>query len=105
MHDEPENVSAKVELSGSYEQIADLLGQSDEEGRDFEPLVADLNAVLDTVVRTDGATKSQLVEALPATAGDLDTESVIYALRLLEQYDLVTLDENTWRPGGEVQAE
>lgn len=103
MHDDTENVSATVELSGSYEQIAGLLGQSDDESQKFEPLVADLNAVLDTVVRTEGATKSQLVEALPATAGDLDTESVIHALRLLEQYDLVTLDENTWRPGPDVQ--
>jgi hypothetical protein len=103
MHDEPENVSATVELSGSYEQIAELLGQSGDESQRFEPIVADLNAVLETVVRTDGATKSQLVEALPATAGDLDTESVIHALRLLEQYDLVTLDENTWRPGPDVQ--
>lgn len=103
MHDDPENVAAKVELSGSYEQIAELLGQSGDEDQHFEPIVADLNAVLDTVVQTDGATKSQLVEALPATAGDLDTESVIHALRLLEQYDLVTLDENTWRPGPDAQ--
>ena len=105
MTDDSENVSATVELSGSYEQIAELLGRSGDERRDFESIVADLNVVLDTVVKLDGATKGRLVDALPATAGDLDTESVIHVLRLLEQYDLVALDGNTWRPGQELRRE
>lgn len=101
-----EDVETTVELTGNYEQVSELLGNSGDSGGRFEPIVGDLETVLETLIEAEGATKSRLAEELPATmAADLDGESVIYVLRLLELYDMVTLDENTWRPGRDAERE
>jgi hypothetical protein len=106
MDDEREAVQATVELTGNYQQISELIGDSGADDRGFQQVVGDLETVLETLIETEGATKSRLVEELPATMeADLDGESVIHVLRLLELYDMVTLDENTWRPGREAERE
>lgn len=106
MEEEQKAVEATVELTGNYEQISELIGKSDEDGHEFGEIVGDMETVIETLIETEGATKSRLVEELPATmAADLDGESVIHVLRVLELYDMVTLDENTWRPGREADRE
>lgn len=94
------SVSTTVELSGTYEQIEKILGQDRQRGLEMGSVVDDMNAVLDIVRRTDGATKSKIAADLPAsTTAEFDADSVIHVLRVLEVYELVTLDGNTWRVG------
>ena len=109
MADEDEtgdSVTATVELSGDYDEIAEILAV---EGSDYPALstvAEDMGAVLDIVTRTGGATKSRISEELsPDVTGELDVDSVIHVLRVLEVYELVRLDGNTWRPGPALSAE
>lgn len=98
--DNAELVSTTVELSGNYRQIAEILGQNRNKWREYEAIIEDMAAVLEIVERTGGATKSQIVDELPTeTNVALATESVIHLLRVLELYEFVHLDGNTWRPG------
>lgn len=103
MTDESEkegSITATVELSGEYEAIADIIGGSEDRYPELAVVGDDLAAVLDVLVRTGGATKSQLVADLPGDlAGAFDADNVVHALRVLAAYDLVRLDGNTWRPG------
>lgn len=98
--DNGRSVTTKVELSGKYDDIVDIMAGNELEYPQMSSTVADMAAVLDIVTRTGGATKSRIAAALPTgVATDLDAESVIHVLRVLELYDLVHLDGNTWRPG------
>lgn len=103
MPDEPESkesVEVTVELSGGYEQIAEIIGREGSEYEEIAVVADDLGAVLTIVTSTGGATKSRIAEELPPTVStELDADAVIHVLRVLELYDLVTLDGNTWRPG------
>jgi hypothetical protein len=97
---ESEKVSTTVELAGSYERIAEILGQTVDKRKEYEQITEDMAAVLEIVEHTGGATKSHIVDELPTrTNAALETESVIHLLRVLELYDFVYLDGNTWRPG------
>ncbi|WP_436908619.1 hypothetical protein [Halosimplex marinum] len=96
----PKSVQTTVELVGEFDDIEEILGRSDSGVDELEPVTADLVALLEIVDRTGGATKSQIAEAAAGeVAAEFDADSVIHALRLLAQYDLVALDGNTWRPG------
>jgi len=97
--DEPsDSVSTTVELSGTYDDVVDILGVEGTDYPELSVVTDDLAAVLDVVARTGGATKSRIAEESPTDA-DFDAEAVIHALRVLERHDLVTLDGNTWKPG------
>jgi hypothetical protein len=99
-------VETTVELTGEYEDIASILGNEEDSIAELDPLAADLEAILDIVGRTGGATKSHVVEELPSdVTADVDTDAVIHMLRVLELYDLVVLDGNTWRPGPALPSE
>lgn len=99
------DVDATIELTGSYERIAEIIGGSRVTGGELDAVVDDLEAVVEVVARTGGATKSGVAEELPSSvSADLDAESVIHVLRVLELYDVVVLDGNTWRPGPELAA-
>jgi hypothetical protein len=93
-------VETTVKLTGRYENIAQIIGESANVESKTRPVADDLAVILDIVDRTGGATKSQIAEeASGDVTADIDGDSVIHALRLLALYDLVTLDGNTWRPG------
>ncbi|MDS0280987.1 hypothetical protein [Haloarcula onubensis] len=98
--DSSDDVTVSMELSGPYDDVLEKL-QPAEAGRDsLVPVVADLEVLLETVVGIDGGTRSVIAEALPAdTAAEFDPGAVVDALQVLERYDLVVLDGNTWRPG------
>jgi len=98
--DEPQyssSVSVNVELSGKYEDIVDKLGGGGDEYPGLGPVPADLQRLLETVDAIDGGTKSVIVENLPddMTVAH-DGDSVVHALQVLERYDLVVLEGNTW---------
>jgi len=96
----PDSVSATVELEGKYDEIAMILGRTPGAMDELEPLTDDMEAVLEIVGRTGGATKSRIAEELPGdVTADFDADTVIHVLRVLELYELVRLDGNTWRPG------
>ena len=98
------SVTTTVELSGRYDDVVDILGVEGTAYPELSVVTDDLGAVLEVVERTGGATKSHIADEASATA-DFDAEAVIHALRVLELYDLVQLDGNTWRPGSELSAE
>ncbi len=98
--DEDGDVTVSMELSGPYDEVLARLRPPDASGDSLGPLVADMETLLETVVSIDGGTRSVIAEALPAdTAAEFDADAVVDALQLLEHYDLVVLDGNTWRPG------
>jgi hypothetical protein len=97
---EPDPVSVTVELSGSYDAVTEKLHVPETDGPELSAVTDDLGAVVEIVSRTGGATKSRIAEELPpGVSADFDAETVIHVLRVLELYDLVRLDGNTWRPG------
>lgn len=105
-NDSEKSVTAVVELSGEYEEIANILAQKEEKYSQTSEIVGDMGTVMDIVTRTGGATKSRVAANLPSgTASELDAESVIHVLRVLELYGLVRLDGNTWRPGPGLSAD
>lgn len=94
------DVTVSMELSGPYDEVLSKLQPAEAESESLVPLVADLETLLETVVRIDGGTRSVIAEQLPPeTSADFDAEAVVDALQVLERYDLVVLDGNTWRPG------
>lgn len=95
-----ENVDISVELDGPYDEIVAILGRPESEDPELGPLVADLATVLETVERINGGTRSRIASHLPDDMGvPVDAEEVVALLRVLERYDLVQLDGNTWRVG------
>lgn len=98
------SVTTTVELSGSYDDVVDILGVEGTEYPELSVVTDDLAAVLDVVVRTGGATKSGIAAESDANV-DLDADAVIHAVRVLELYDLVQLDGNTWKPGPALSAD
>ena len=98
------SVTTTVELSGRYDDVVDILGVEETTYPELSVVTEDLAAVLAVVERTGGATKSQIAGEASTTA-DFDAEAVIHALRVLELYDLVRLDGNTWRPGSVLSGE
>ncbi|MFB6105579.1 MAG: hypothetical protein ABEJ70_01270 [Halobacteriaceae archaeon] len=95
------NVDIAVELSGDYDEVVGIL--RGEEGPAYPALsrvVEDFTAILETVERLDGATRSQVAENLPESVSvDFDGEGVVTVLQVLQRYDLVSLEGNTWSPG------
>jgi hypothetical protein len=55
--------------------------------------------VLETVRDLGGGTRSAIAAELPADlSASYDAEGVVDVLQLLQRYDLVVLEGNTWRP-------
>lgn len=99
-------VETRVELTGSYQDVASVLGKPIDSAPELDPVLADAEAVLQIVGRTGGATKSRIADELPSdVTAELDSDAVIHILRVLELYSLVTLDGNTWRPGPALSTE
>jgi hypothetical protein len=95
-----ENVRISVELSGSYDRVVEKLSVDDSAAIVPEPFVDDVRRVLETVLRVDGGTRSRIADALPeGMSVAYDSDRVVEMLQVLQTYDLVELDGNTWRPG------
>jgi endonuclease/exonuclease/phosphatase (EEP) superfamily protein YafD len=95
-----ENVTISVDIAGEYEDVMAKLRTDESKPAILEPLVSDAEVLLETVQRIDGGTRSAIATALPeesSMSGDAD--AVVDTLQVLERYDLVTLEGNTWMPG------
>jgi len=97
-------VSVSMEISGPYSEVVSKL-KSDKTGvAGLEPLTTDIEALLTTVQQIDGGTRSAIAENLPAdTSIELDAQAVVETMQVLERYDLVVLEGNTWKPGPKLQ--
>lgn len=95
----PESVTVSLELSGTYDDVVDKLRTPSADAERVSAIAADVAAVLETVRGLDGGTRSAIADALPADLAEpYDAEGVVDVLQLLQRYDLVVLEGNTWQP-------
>lgn len=98
-----DNVTVSLEIEGQYGEVISKLKTREENASDAEPFLSDLTSVLDTVVQTGGGTRSVLTESLPSTMTvRYNPEEIASLLTILQKYDFVTLEGNTWKPGPEL---
>ncbi|MFC6865248.1 hypothetical protein ACFQGE_17515 [Halomicroarcula sp. GCM10025817] len=103
---ESDTVAVSLEITGNYDDVMDRLQSPTDGSPGLEPLMADLETLLETVVQMDGGTRSAIAERLPDTMTvDFDAQAVVDTLQVLERYDLVVLEGNTWKPGPNLQRE
>ncbi|AEM58085.1 hypothetical protein HISP_12715 [Haloarcula hispanica N601] len=103
---EDETVSVSMEISGNYDEVMSKLATEDEGSTSLVSLLDDLEQLLDTVVRMDGGTRSAIAQQLPEDmAVSFDAQAVVDTLQVLERYDLVVLEGNTWKPGPKLTTE
>jgi hypothetical protein len=100
MDSDEDDVSVTMEITGSYDEVLSKL-HAEEEGRPgLEPLMEDVDILLDTLDRMEEGTRSAIADRLPEEMTvDYDAEAVVDLLQVLKRYDLVTLEGNTWKPG------
>lgn len=93
-----ETVTVTMELSGEYDDVVDRLRITEDSTAEIEVVAADFSRILETVDAIDGGTKSVIADNLPGDmAADYDGDAVVAVMQVLERYDLVTLDGNTWK--------
>lgn len=86
-----------MELNGEYDHVINKLAIDEDFPAEIREAMRDFERLLETIDDIDGGTKSVILDHLPAEmAVDYDTDTVVNALQVLERYDLVTLDGNTW---------
>lgn len=89
-----------MELTGSYGQFMNKLHASTRRTGMVETMADDMDRLLKTVVAVDGGTKSVIADALPEEmATTYNADAVVEVLKVLQRYDLVELEGNTWNPG------
>lgn len=104
MDETGDTVTVSVKIDGEYDEVISKLQLSETEREDLEPLIGDVSTVLETIVRIDGGTRSAVADELPGEmAATYDAEAVVGLLAVLERYDLITLEGNTWKPGPAVE--
>jgi hypothetical protein len=103
MSDETEpagdDVTVSMEITGTYDDVLSRLSPTEERRQGIEPLLQDVEVVLETLERMGEGTRSAVANNLPTeTAAELDAEAVVELLHVLKRYDLVVLEGNTWKP-------
>jgi len=100
-----ETVTVSMEITGEYDAVVSKLQVGAHRRVDVGRVVDDMDRLLETIVRMDGGTRSAIADRLSEeTAGALDAQAVVQTLRVLERYELVVLEGNTWKPGPALQA-
>ncbi|MFC7028055.1 hypothetical protein ACFQJ5_11455 [Halomicroarcula sp. GCM10025324] len=103
---ESDTVAVSLEITGNYDDVMDRLQQPSNGSPGLDPLMGDLETLLETIVQMDGGTRSAIADRLPdAMAVSFDAQAVVDTLQVLERYDLVTLEGNTWKPGPNLDRE
>lgn len=99
-----DTVEVSMSISGPYDDVLPKL-QSGAPRRDaIKPIIDDLEILLETIDRMNGGTRSAIAQQLPSKmTGTFDAEAVVETLQVLERYELVALDGNTWKPGPKLQ--
>jgi hypothetical protein len=99
-------VRVSVELSGPYDAVTSKLAAPEASEPTTEPLSQDVHTILETITRLDGGTRSRITEALPEAMNvEYDSELLVELLQVLDAYELVQLDGNTWNPGPRLEGE
>lgn len=95
-----ESVAVSMEITGQYEDVVSKLKSEESRPDALAPLASDLETLLETVQRMGGGTRSAIADELPGEmATDYDAAAVVETMQVLERYDLVVLEGNTWKPG------
>lgn len=98
--DNPDIVTISVEISGEYGDVISKLRDEDDTDDSLSPLISDIESLLQTIDRSGGGTRSAIADRLSSeTACSLDAEAVVDICRVLERYGFVVLEDNTWKPG------
>lgn len=98
--DDDETVSVSLEITGGYDEVMERLQSSPKSVSSLKPLLADLEILLETIVQMDGGTRSAIAQELPdEMTVTFDAQAVVDTLQVLERYELVVLEGNTWKPG------
>lgn len=96
-----ESVTVSMEIAGKYEDVMDRLDTDGARRTELATVTDDLAAIVETIEQTGGATRSNVADELSGrTAVEYGPEDVVPALQVLERYDVVALDGNTWKPTG-----
>jgi hypothetical protein len=96
---DPDDVAVSMEITGTYDDVLSKLASGDDENEALEPLVHDVELVLETLTRMGEGTRSAIANELPdEMTVDYDAEAVVGLLQVLKRYDLVDLEGNTWKP-------
>lgn len=99
-----DGVAVSMEITGPYEDVVSKLKSEDSRPDALAPLTGDLETLLDTVQRMGGGTRSAIADELPGEmAADYDAAAVVETMQVLERYDLVVLEGNTWKPGPRIE--
>jgi endonuclease/exonuclease/phosphatase (EEP) superfamily protein YafD len=95
-----DSVTISVDIAGEYEEVMGKLRTDEDRPAILEPVLGDADTLLETVQRIDGGTRSAIATALPEESSmSEDADAVVDMLQVLERYDLVELEGNTWFPG------
>jgi hypothetical protein len=95
-----DDVSVSMEITGRYEEVVSKLKSEQSRPDTLAPLASDVEILLETVQRMGGGTRSAIADELPGEmAADYDAAAVVETMQVLERYDLVVLEGNTWKPG------
>jgi len=98
-------IRVSMELSGPYEDVMEKLRSKTDPDDSIEPLLGDVEQVLDTVEQMQAGTRSTIAAELPAEMTvDYDAESLVDLLQVLKRYGLLELDGNTWKIPDETEA-
>ena len=98
MATDDESETIPMELTDEYDDVVAKLSAAESEREELRAVVSDFGLLLDTFDTIDGGTKSLIVGNLPgAMAVAFDSDAVVNAMQVLERYDLVSLDGNTWK--------
>jgi len=99
-----DGVAVSMEITGQYEDVVSKLKSEQSRPDALAPLTADLETLLDTVKRMGGGTRSAIAGELPGEmAAEYDAAAVVETMQVLERYDLVVLEGNTWKPGPRIE--
>lgn len=102
--EEKESATINVEISGDYDTVVSKLQTGGNERSDLQPLLDDVGQLLETVDQLNGGTRSAIADRISEeTTESLDAQAVVEILQVLQRYDLVTLEGNTWNPGPALQ--
>ncbi len=94
------DVTVSMEITGEYGDVVAKLRMDESTPALVEPLRHDIDVLLETVERIGGGTRRVIAAELPSdTSVPYDPQAVVETLQVLERYDLVVLDGNTWKPG------
>lgn len=94
-----EDVQVSMEITGTYDEVLSRLSTVEERRDGVEPLIRDVEVVLETLERMGEGTRSAVADNLAGeTAVEMDAEAVVELLHVLKRYDLVVLEGNTWKP-------